>query len=322
MRTTLLTAAAVAITLAGSLPALSADDKAPVRVLVGLAAGGSNDLIARELAERLRTITGDQYIVENKPGAAQRLALAELRRAPPDGRTFIVATNSPFSTLPNVYGDKLGYDPVKDFTAIGRMVKFETALATGPLVQAKTFADFVAWAKANPSLAAYGTPGAGTSPHFVGVMLSNALGLLLTHVPYKGGAPAINDLIGGHLPMLINSLPDMLEQHRGGRLRIIATTGRERSPLTPEVPTLTELGIPMTADIGIDIYAPAGVPSDVVERLNAALAQAVNTPETRDRFIKYGLIIAPSSPQQLAAFQAEELKKWAAPIKASGYTGE
>ena len=322
MRTTLWTAAAVAVTLAGSLPALSADDKAPVRVLVGLAAGGSNDLIARELAERLRTITGDQYIVENKPGAAQRLALAELRRAPPDGRTFIVATNSPFSTLPNVYGDKLGYDPVKDFTPIGRMVKFETALATGPLVQAKTFADFVAWAKANPSLAAYGTPGAGTSPHFVGVMLSNALGLLLTHVPYKGGAPAINDLIGGHLPMLINSLPDTLEQHRGGRLRIIATTGRERSPLTPEVPTLTELGIPMTADIGIDIYAPAGVPSDVVERLNAALAQAVNTPETRDRFIKYGLIIAPSSPQQLAAFQAEELKKWAAPIKASGYTGE
>ena len=303
----------VAVTLAGSLPALSADDKAPVRVLVGLAAGGSNDLIARELAERLRTITGDQYIVENKPGAAQRLALAELRRAPPDGRTFIVATNSPFSTLPNVYGDKLGYDPVKDFTPIGRMVKFETALATGPLVQAKTFADFVAWAKANPSLAAYGTPGAGTSPHFVGVMLSNALGLLLTHVPYKGGAPAINDLIGGHLPMLINSLPDMLEQHRGGRLRIIAT---------PEVPTLTELGIPMTAHIGIDIYAPAGVPSDVVERLNAALAQAVNTPETRDRFIKYGLIISPSSPQQLAAFQAEELKKWAAPIKASGYTGE
>jgi tripartite-type tricarboxylate transporter receptor subunit TctC len=128
------TAAVVAVTLAGSLPALSADDKAPVRVLVGLAAGGSNDLIARELAERLRTITGDQYIVENKPGAAQRLALAELRRAPPDGRTFIVATNSPFSTLPNVYGDKLGYDPVKDFTPIGRMVKFETALATGPLV--------------------------------------------------------------------------------------------------------------------------------------------------------------------------------------------
>jgi tripartite-type tricarboxylate transporter receptor subunit TctC len=315
-------AAAVVVALGGSVPAASADDKTPVRVLVGLAAGGSNDLIARELAERLRTITGDQYIVENKPGAAQRLALAELKRSPPDGRTFIVATNSPFSTLPNVYGDKLGYDPVKDFTPIGRMVKFETALATGPLVQAKSFADFVAWAKATPSLAAYGTPGAGTSPHFIGVMLSNALGIPLTHVPYKGGAPAINDLIGGHLPMLINSLPDMLEQHRGGRLRIIAITSRERSTLTPEVPTLSELGIPVTADIGIDIYAPAGVPPDVVARLNAELTQAVNTPETRDRFIKYGLVIAPSSPQQLAAFQAEELNKWAAPIKASGYTGE
>jgi tripartite-type tricarboxylate transporter receptor subunit TctC len=235
LRRSICAAAALITALTGALPA-SADDRAPVRVLVGLAAGGSNDLIARELAERLRTITGDQYIV--------------------------------------------------------------------------------------PSLAAYGTPGAGTSPHFIGVMLSNALALPLTHVPYKGGAPAMNDLLGGHLPMLINSLPDMLEQHRGGRLRTIATTGRERSPLTPEVPTLTELGIPMTADIGIDIYAPAGVPADVVTRLNAALTKAVNTPETRDRFIKYGLIIAPSSPQQLAAFQAEELQKWAAPIKASGYTGE
>src|SRR5262249_9067639 len=160
-------------------------------------------------------------------------------------------------TLPNVYGDKLGYDPVKDFTPIGRIAKFETALATGPLVQAKSFEEFVAWARANPARAAYGTPGAGTNPHFLGVMLANALGLALTHVPYKGGAPALNDLVGGHLPMLINSLPDMVEHHRGGRVHIIATTGKTRSPLTPEVPTLTEVGIPITAEIGIDIYGPA-----------------------------------------------------------------
>ena len=164
----------------------AAQEKAPVRILVGLAAGGSNDLIAREMAERLRMITGDQYVVENKPGASQRIALGELKRATADGRTLIVATNSPFSTLPNVYGDKLGYDPVKDFTPIGRIAKFETALATGPLVQAKSFEEFVAWARANPARAAYGTPGAGTNPHFLGVMLANALGLALTHVPYKG----------------------------------------------------------------------------------------------------------------------------------------
>jgi tripartite-type tricarboxylate transporter receptor subunit TctC len=314
---------AVALAAAGlNSWAARADDKAPVRILVGLAAGGSNDLIARELAERLRTITGDQYVVENKPGASQRIALAELRRAPPDGRTFIVATNSPFSTLPNVYGDKLGYDPVKDFTPIGRMVKFDTGLATGPLVEAKSFNDFVTWAKANPAHATYGTPGAGTSPHFIGVMLGNALGLPLTHVPYKGGAPALNDLIGGHLPMLINSLPDMLQQHRAGKLRIIASTGKARSPLTPEVPTLTELGVPISAEIGIDIYGPAGIPADTVSRLNAALVQAVTSPATRDRFTTYGLVIAPSSPQQLAEFQVEEVNKWAAPIKASGYSGE
>jgi tripartite-type tricarboxylate transporter receptor subunit TctC len=321
MRGTVRAVLVLAATLAGPLPAF-AQDKAPARILVGLAAGGSNDLIARELAERLRTITGDQYIVENKPGAAQRIALAELKRSLPDGRTFIVATNSPFSTLPNVYGEKLGYDPVRDFTPIGRIVKFEIALATGPLVQANNFADFVAWAKANPSVASYGTPGAGTGPHFIGVMLAKALAIPLTHVPYKGGAPALNDLVGGHLPMLINSLPDMLEQHRGGRVRIIATTSGQRSPHTPEVPTLSELGVPVIADIGIDVYGPAGVPADVVARLNAALTEAVNSPATRERFIKYGLIIAPSTPQQLAAFQAEEVKKWAGPIKDSGYTGD
>lgn len=309
----------VALTLSS---AAMAQDKQPVRILVGLAAGGTNDLIARELAERLRIITGDSYIVENKTGATQRLALGEVKRSAPDGRTLLLATNSPFSILPAVYGDKIGYDPVKDFTPIARVVKFDNGVVIGPKIPGTTLADYVAWCKANPSQAAFGTPGAGTSSHFIGVMIGKAIGVPLAHVPYRGGSPAQADVIGGHLPMLINGLADMMENHRGGKLKVVAVTGAQRSPLLPEAPTLKELGFDIAADTGVDIYGPAGMDPALVQKINAALVQAVNAPETRAKFLQYGLTIAPSSPEQLAKMQQEEMKMWVEPVKASGYTGE
>ncbi len=300
-----------------------AQDKAPGRIVVGLAAGGSNDLVARELAERLRIITSDSYVVENKTGATQRLALGEVKRSAPDGRTLLLATNSPFSILPAVYGDKVGYDPVKDFTPIARVVTFDNGVAIGPMVtNGQTFADYVAWCKANPSQASFGTPGAGTASHFIGVMIGKSIGIPLAHVPYRGGSPAQADIIGGHLPMLINGLADMMENHKGGKLKVVAVTGAARSPLLPEAPTLKELGIDIAAVTGVDIYGPAGMDPTLVKRLNAALVQAVNTPETREKFLQYGLTIAPSSPEELAQMQQQEMKMWMEPVKASGYTGE
>ena len=312
--------AVMALTLASTTG--MAQDKPPVRILVGLAAGGTNDLIARELAERLRLITGDSYIVENKTGATQRLALGEVKRSAPDGRTLLLATNSPFSILPAVYGDKVGYDPVKDFTPIARVVKFDNGIVIGPKIPVTTFADYVAWCKANPSQAAFGTPGAGTSSHFIGVMIGKAIGVPLAHVPYRGGSPAQADVIGGHLPMLINGLADMMENHRGGKLKVVAVTGAQRSPLLPEAPTLRELGIDIAADTGVDIYGPAGMDPVLVKKINAALVQAVNAPETRAKFLQYGLTIAPSSPEQLAQMQHADQNMWLEPVKASGYTGE
>lgn len=313
-------AALTALTLLSGLA--SAQDKAPGRIVVGLAAGGTNDLIARELAERLRIITGDSYVVENKTGATQRLALGEVKRSAPDGRTLLLATNSPFSILPAVYGDKTGYDPVKDFTPIARVVKFDNGIAIGPMVGGQSFADYVAWCKANPSQASFGTPGAGTSSHFIGVMIGKAIGIPLAHVPYRGGSPAQGDIIGGHLPMLINGLADMMENHKAGKLKVVAVTSAQRSSLLPEAPTLKELGIDIAADTGVDIYGPAGMDPALVKRLNAALVQAVNMPETRAKFIQYGLNIAPSSPEELAQMQQEEMKMWLEPVRASGYTGE
>jgi tripartite-type tricarboxylate transporter receptor subunit TctC len=310
-------AAATAFTLVNATAALAQN-----RILVGLAAGGTNDLIARELAARLAAITGEQYIVENKTGATQRVALAELKKSAPDGRTIILATNSPFSILPTIYGDKVGYDPIKDFTPIGRVVTFDNGIALGPKVNGQTFADYVAWCKANPNEASFGTPGAGTASHFIGVIISKQIGVPLAHVPYRGGTPAQADLIGGHLPMLINGLADMMENHKGGKLKVVAITGPQRSPLLPEAPTLKELGFDIAAVTGVDIYGPAGMPPELVKKINANLIAALNHPETRSKLLAYGLNIVPTSPEELAKIQIAEMKMWEAPVKASGYTGE
>lgn len=318
----LLVAALAAVALLGAGPGFAQGGKAQSRILVGLAAGGTNDLVARELALRLSAITGDDYIVENKTGATQRLALGEVKKSAPDGHTILLATNSPFSILPIVYGDKVGYDPVKDFTPIGRIVTFDNGIALGPKVGGGSFDDYVAWCKANPNEAAYGTPGAGTASHFIGVMIGKAIGVPLTHVPYRGGTPAQIDIIGGHLPMLINGLADMMENHKAGKLRVVAVTGPERSPLLPAAPTLKELGINVAAVTAIDIYGPAGMAPELVKKLNAALLQALNTPETRNKLLTYGVNIVPSSPEELAQTQLAEMKMWEEPVRASGYTGE
>ena len=310
-------AAAAALALFNPLSALAQN-----RILVGLAAGGTNDLVARELAARLSAITGESYIVENKPGATQRLALAELKKSAPDGHTIILATNSPFSILPTIYGDKVGYDPVKDFTPLGRVVTFDNGIALGPKVNGQSFADYVAWCKANKDQASYGTPGAGTASHFIGVIIGKQIGVPLAHVPYRGGTPAQADLIGGHLPMLINGLADMMENHKAGKVKVVAITGDKRSPLLPEAPTLKELGFDVSAVTGVDIYGPAGMSPDLIKKINANLVKALNDPDTRRKLLAYGVNIVPTSPEELAKIQIAEMKMWEEPVKASGYTGD
>jgi tripartite-type tricarboxylate transporter receptor subunit TctC len=317
----LVLAALMALVATG--PALAGEsEKTPVRFVVGVPAGGSIDLLARQLAEKMKDILGEPVLVENRAGANQRIALAEVRKSPPDARTLYIGTSGPFSILPDIYGDKLEYDPVKDFTPIARLVHFDLAIATGPSTPATDLAGLVAWLKANPTKASYGTPGAGTTSHFVGVMFANSIGAALTHVPYKGGTPAISDLVGGHIPMLVNSLADMLEQHKSGNLHIVAATGPKRSELLPGVPTLREAGVDVAVDIAIDVYGSGNIPPPAVTRMNAVLLEAIASADVRKRILAYGLLPAPSSAAELAQKQIEETKLWAAPIKASGFTGE
>jgi tripartite-type tricarboxylate transporter receptor subunit TctC len=301
-----------------SLPSWAQGDKPTLRLVVGLAAGGAHDVTARALAEKLRDVLGQPVVVENRPGAGQRLALNEVKRSAPDGRTLLIASNSPFVIFPHTF-NRLDYDPVKDFTPISRLTVSESALAVGPKVPARTFQEFVAWVKANPKQANFGTPGAGTVPHFAGVLIGKSIGVDLSHVPYKGGAPALIDFTGGHLPIIINALSDMVDGHRAGKFKIIATGGVKRSALVPDVPTLKEVGVDVVAQGGVWVYGPPGMRAETVHTLNAALAKAVNMPDFRERFAKSGMLIAPSTPEELAKIQAEELRQWAEPVRASGF---
>ena len=317
----------VAIGLAGSalfgtlVSAAAQDDKAPIRLLVGLAAGGSNDVAARILADKLKDLLGRPVIVENRLGAGQRLALGELRRSPPDGRTLILATNSPFTIYPHIY-TKLDYDPVKDFTPVAGVTRFDIGFATGPFTGTTDLRQWIAWAKSNPSQTSYGTPGAGTLPHFLGVAFAQAIGLNMPMIPYKGGAVALTDLVGGHLPLLIDGLSDMIEMNRSGKIHVLAVAGDVRSPLLPDVPTLKERGIDITSVITVGVFGPAGMPADVVRDLNAAITKAVKSPEVIERFSHNGLIAAPAQPQELAATLAAESKRLDVLVKASGYVAE
>ena len=317
----------VAIGLAGSalfgtlVSAAAQDDKAPIRLLVGLAAGGSNDVAARILADKLKDLLGRPVIVENRLGAGQRLALGELRRSPPDGRTLILATNSPFTIYPHIY-TKLDYDRVKDFTPVAGVTRFDIGFATGPFTGTTDLRQWIAWAKSNPSQTSYGTPGAGTLPHFLGVAFAQAIGLNMPMIPYKGGAVALTDLVGGHLPLLIDGLSDMIEMNRSGKIHVLAVAGDVRSPLLPDVPTLKERGIDITSVITVGVFGPAGMPADVVRDLNAAITKAVKSPEVIERFSHNGLIAAPAQPQELAATLAAESKRLDVLVKASGYVAE
>jgi tripartite-type tricarboxylate transporter receptor subunit TctC len=307
--------------LINPLPSAAQSDKPAIKMVLGLAPGGVNDIVARGLAEKLRGILGQTVLVENKPGAGQRLALGEVKRAKPDGSVLLIATNSPLTVLPHMY-PQLDYDPVKDFTPIARVLTFELAVASGPMVPLRDIRELVSWVKANPQKAMYGSPGSGTSPHFVGVMLGTAIGTDLEHIGYKGGAPAFSDLIGGQIPLVVNSLSDMVQLHKMGKIRILASTGEQRSNLVPDVPTMKESGINMTAAVSIGVYGPAGMPADVVKRLNAAIVEAVNSPDLRQRFVSYGLTPAPSTPAELAVAQADDFKRWAGPVKKSGFKPE
>ena len=298
-----------------------AQDRPPIRVLVGFPPGGSADIVARLLADKMRVALGQPVVVDNKPGAAGRVALGEVKRAPPDGQTLVLAPSGALVVLPWLYKN-LGYDAVRDFTPVARAVTFDFAITAGPAAPNGDLKAILGWMKDNPGKANYATPGAGTVPHFTGVLLAQASGIAMTHVAYKGGAPAANDLLGGQIPLMIDTPLETIEQHRAGKLRIVAVTGETRTQSLPEVPTLKEQGIAMAADAFFGLYGPAGMTTDLTARLSRAVDEALKQSDVTERIFSLGLAPAYGNGDELAATQAAHLKRWEAPIKASGFTAE
>lgn len=320
-RTVMKATAAMLCTLALTSAGAQAD-KPALRILVGFPPGGSADTIARLLAERMREPLGGQNVViDNKPGAAGRIAIDALKNAAPDGNTVLVMPSGPVVLFPHVF-KKLSYDINKDLAPISQLAGFQFAVVSGPKTNVKSVAEMLAKAKADPSTANYGSSGNGTVPHFLGVMMGEAAGVSLQHVPYQGGAPAMNALLGGHIGYNVDVVSEALEQHRAGKVRIIAVAGATRSPLLPDVPTLREQGVAMDATAWFAMYGPGTLPREQAQRIAQAVATAMKDPALRKRFDDIGLEPIGSTPEQLAAVQKADFEKWAKPVKSTGYQAD
>jgi tripartite-type tricarboxylate transporter receptor subunit TctC len=294
----------------------NAQDKPPLKILVGFPPGGSADVIARIVADALRDDFGP-IVVDNKPGAGGRIALNMVKAAKPDGQTVIVLPSGPMVLFPHVY-KKLDYDAVKDFTPVSQIARFQFGVVAGPASGVKNVAEMIAKAKAKPGESSYGTPGAGTLPHFMGVLMEQSAGVQLNHVPFQGGAPANNALLGGHIDYKFDVVSETAELHHSGKARIIAVTGSKRDTQVPEVPTLKEAGIHMDATAWFAMYGPAGLKGDALARLEKAMMKIVRDPAMKDKLIKLGYDPIGSNSAELAAAQKADLNRWEKPIKATG----
>lgn len=293
-----------------------AQGKPPLKILVGFPPGGSADVIARLVADALKD-DFSPVVVDNKPGAGGRIALNMVKNAKADGQTVIVLPSGPMVLFPHVY-KKLDYDAVRDFTPISQIARFQFGVVTNPASGVKNVAEMIAKAKAQAGASSYGTPGAGTLPHFMGVLLEQSSGISLNHVPFQGGAPANNALLGGHIDYKFDVVSETAELHRSGKVRIIAVTGSRRDTQVPEVPTLKESGVNMEATAWFAMYGPAGLSGEALERLEKAMMKIVRDPATKDKLVKLGYEPIGSGSTELAAAQRADLARWEKPIKSTG----
>ena len=297
--------------------------KKPAHIIVGFPAGGGTDVLARILADRLRGRYASTVLVENKPGAAARIAIEYVKNAEPDGSVMLFTPDFPITVYPHSFRS-LNYDPLRDFTPVSPAAKSMLTYNIGPAVpeSVQTVADFVQWCKANPGRAAYATTAAGGTPHFVGMMLAGAAGVAMTPVHYRGGAPALQDLIGGHVPAGINPISESLPFAKAGTIRILAVTGSRRSPFLPDVPTMAEAGYDVAIDSWLGVFVPAKTPAEIVNALSAAIAEAVKSAPMIESLGKVGNTSAFQSPADFAATVKADVARWAPVVKASGFVAE
>jgi tripartite-type tricarboxylate transporter receptor subunit TctC len=320
----------LAFAAAAALPALHSTARAQgfdqPKFLYGFPAGSAGDIACRRVAER---VGGSAYaknaaVVENKPGAGGRVALEALKGSPADGSVLCMSPFSAISIYPHVY-KKLGYDPQADFVPVAISSVMHHGLAVGPLVPASVtnVRQFVEWCKANPDKANYGSPGAGSTPHFLGALLGLNTNTDMRHVPYRGSVPGVTDVVGGQIAAMFTPAGDFLANHRAGKMRILGTSGKARLPFASDVPTFAEQGFgDLTVEEWFGFYAPAKTPAAVVAAANAAITAALRDKALVDGLATVGLLAAGSTPDEQLKSQRAEHERWGPLVKRIGFTAD
>lgn len=289
----------------------------PVRIVVGFPPGGTSDILARTIAAKLSDPLGQAVVVENRTGAGGNIGAESVARAAPDGYTLLMGTTS--QAISQSLYKKLNYDLLKDFAPITQAVNYSNLLVVHPSAGVSTVAELLALARAKPGVLNYGTAGNGTPPHMTGELFKSYTKVNIQHVPYKGGAPAIVDLVGGQIPVMFDNVPPLLPHVRAGRIKALANTSLTRLSVLPDVPTLDESGLKGFDAVGWNgLLAPAGTPREIVARLHTEVARILRAAEVRDQLTAQGADIVANSPDEFSVWIRNEVKKWAGVVRDSG----
>jgi tripartite-type tricarboxylate transporter receptor subunit TctC len=309
----------------GHVPA-TAQALEQVKIINGFPAGGTADATSRRVGDQFKgsAYTRNGAVVENKPGAGGRIACETVKNAAPDGATLLLTPYSCMSVYPHVYSN-MSYDPFKDFSPVAIAAVMHHGLAVGPMVpdSVKSVKDFVAWCKANPGKANYGSPAAGSLPHFLGALLGSYTNTPMQHVPYRGSVPGVADVIGGQIASMFTPSGDFLANYKAGKLRLLATSGPQRSRFSPDVPTFAEQGFgDLTTEEWFGFYAPAKTPAAIVENANAAVNAALKAPAVITSLATFGLVVQGSSVREMDKSQRDAYYRWGPLVKHIGFTGQ
>ncbi len=298
-------------------PAFAAYPDKPVHFIVGFAPGGTTDVMARIVANELSIKLKQTFLVENKPGAGSNVAASQVAKAKPDGYTLFVMPVT--LAINQTLYKNLDFDVVKDFAPIARFIQSPNLLVVNPSVPAKNVQELVAYAKKNPGLLAFASAGTGGSTHMAGELFKLQAGIDMLHVPYRGSAPAMTDLVGGQVQLSFDNMPSAWPHVQSGKLRALAVTTKERSKSAPDVPTMAESGFPdFDVAAWFGLVGPAGTPDEVIKKLNVAINEVLAMPAVRERFDGMGAVAAPQTPEEFGQYIKSEVDIWGKVVKASG----
>ena len=317
-RTVMALALAAATSLAGAQTGAQTSAGKPIRLICPFPPGGAVDIASRAIAAELQKVLGVTVTVDNRPGAGGNIGGAEAARAAPDGTTLFMTTSGINAINPALY-TKMPFDPIKDLAPVIALVSLSNVLVLHPSVKANSVAEVIAQARAAPGKMNYASSGSGTSVHMSGEMFKHLAKLDITHIPYKGSAPAVTDLLGGQVMMMFDNIPSALPHIRAGKLRALAVTGAKRDPLLPELPTVAEAGVPgYESGVWFGLTVPTGTPKEEIARLNDAAVKGTKSPEFIKRMTELGYSIIASTPEQMAEMNKAEVARWVPIVKASG----